>query len=495
MDFRRAVISGPVLVNNGSSVDGCLSLSGATVNGEIDLSASKFVNAFNEAIDIRFCDVKGGLIIAQSCEIHGSLLLYGASIAGDAEFSGVIVSDIGRKFALDARQTRVRGSIFFNRGFDAEETINLFGAQIQGNVVVSGAHLNSTSGDALTLANSKINHLRIEDSTIKGRVSLASMNASEDVTIVRSSIEADQEYALDLGDARIRSLTFGGSSTMVGGINLLSAIVAQDIRVRSVDIRPLDPHGAMFNGNFCRCEGTFHWQPVKLHPAARVYLGHMRVHSLMDNLDRWPDRLLLEGFSYGQIVEDEPSSASQRLSWIRKQVPYRSQPFEHLVSMYRRAGDTQSSAEIAIGKFRTRRGEWGNSEPRSIWDRFLDLVSGYGYRPWRLVGMLAVLFAVGTAVNYWANENDGFCVASTNQASPAGGASCTPATLAPYGPALYSLETFLPAADFGQRKAFVPNQNVFSGQLVFNYSVIQRILAWIFGLLLALAPTNVLRRE
>jgi hypothetical protein len=201
----------------------------------------------------------------------------------------------------------------------------------------------------------------------------------------------------------------------------------------------------------------------------------------------------LDGFTYDQLVGDEPKSVEKRLKWLGGQKRYHSQPFEQLTAMYRKLGDSASGADVAIFRWRTRRREM---PPRHFaargWDLFLDISSGYGYRPWRPHADLIVLIILGTIIYAWADRNHAFCPADSFRSWPP---CVTPPKYPPFSPLAYSIETLLPFGDFGQRRFYVLSGSHWQSDFVSIYTLVHRFLGWMFSLLLALAPTNILRRE
>lgn len=163
----RLVIRG-VLDARRLRVAGEVRLSGARVDGNIDFRGAQLVRPGGDALEASGVQVGGNLRCDRGLGAQGRLVLAGASIAGNAMFSGatlqgnrdpdepaVLVLPRGSadpSAALVADRLAVNGNLVLDEGFTATGTIRLANARVGGHLRLSGATLRShftpgTDGD------------------------------------------------------------------------------------------------------------------------------------------------------------------------------------------------------------------------------------------------------------------------------------------------------------------------------------------------------------
>ena len=82
---------------------------------------------------------------------HGEVLLRGAHIGGELEFSGATLTNPGKN-ALSADRLTVDGNLSYRAGFTTEGQVQLTGAHISGQLLLFGAHLKASPGMRALLA-------------------------------------------------------------------------------------------------------------------------------------------------------------------------------------------------------------------------------------------------------------------------------------------------------------------------------------------------------
>lgn len=242
----------------------------------------------------------------------------------------------------------------------------------------------------------------------------------------------------------------------------------------------------------------------------RVSASHMEVAVLVDTIESWAAGSVLDGLRYGALGGNAPTQAQARLDWLQRQRPdhwgetdggeqFRPQPWRQLQRVLREMGHTEDARQIGIAFENQMRktGRIGRSAPGTwaiaAWVKraiaqtghaLFGFLSGYGYRPMRLMGWMVMVWLV-CAMCYWQlavpphnaigpsnplvfqNEKYGTCVpggpAAANLA--AGGGIDTgnwylcgplPAEYSTFSPLAYSLDIILPLVDLGQEKAWGP---------------------------------------
>ena len=163
-------------------------------------------------------------------------------------------------------------------------------------------------------------------------------------------------------------------------------------------------------------------------------LALAKIGTLADKKESWPQRLRLDGLTYGDLTY---MPAQDRLAWLNRSVSYAPQPYEQLAGYYRRLGHDEQARRVLLAKQRQRRRQrpW-----RARWWGWLqDALAGYGYAPGRALLLLAGAFVAG------------WLVFSTRHPVPVG-----PGPHPAFNAALYSLDLLIPAPALGQASDFDP---------------------------------------
>jgi hypothetical protein len=496
LDGRTARVGGAANFNNGFYALGMVTLYGAEIGGELRFFGATIDRPRELALDLRAITVKSAINFTGGFSIKGRIGLYAANIHGDLTFAGATLVE-ARGDALDARRCKVDGSVFLNDGFAAHDCVTFVGASVKGGIFLLRSNID-TKGLSLDLSSAKAGSLALEDATINGGTSLIGAEFDGDISFNKSKLSSNLYRTVNADNVRARTFRLESNTTIVGPVSLRSARFSRDMIVGARLAKHDDSNNdVIFDAISMRCDGVLHWQPQVNHLSGTANFEHAHVGALNDQLDRWPTQIQLDGFTYDRL--NRPQTFDERLEWLKRQDRYHSQPFEQLIAAYRKLGDASSAAEVAIGKWRMRRGEMPEWNPRRfwelprVWDYFLDISSGYGYRPWRpFIGLLLVL-ATGTAVYAWGAQQGAFCPIDTMKNSPK---PCEQLPQLPhFNPLAYSVETLLPLGELGQRRFYVLRDDVPASHYIGWYTLLHRLLGTVFSLLLALAPTNILRRE
>ncbi|MGH3897749.1 MAG: hypothetical protein ACRDTA_05730 [Pseudonocardiaceae bacterium] len=152
----RLMISG-VLDARGLRANGEMQLSGARIDGNIDLRGARLAHRDGDALEASGVQVGGNLRCDRGFTAQGRVVLAGASVVGDAVFSGatlqgstdpdepaVLVLPRGSadpSAALVADRIVVNGNLLLDAGFTAAGSVRVTNAQIGGYLQLSGATL------------------------------------------------------------------------------------------------------------------------------------------------------------------------------------------------------------------------------------------------------------------------------------------------------------------------------------------------------------------
>jgi uncharacterized protein YjbI with pentapeptide repeats len=433
----------------GAHVRGTLNLADTVVTGEGD----RAVHADGIRID--------GSLLANRSAVHGPFTLINAQISGQVTLVGAELGDADTDGAsLNAGGMRVGRSLMAQL-LEASGELRLPGAHIGSALLLDGATLNGMGrpalhGDSLTVAS--------EASFRPRQVADTERPFTAHGTVRLSGARFDG--GLDLGGARLTAMKGqpalrGGGMVVEGSLRLNDRFHTEgEIRLTGVrisghlDLRGMDSPDALLT----------------------LYAANA-VGGIRDELDAWPQRLNMDGFTYGPF--SDYIAAVDRLQLISRQVrradrsqtgSFRAQPYEQLASYYRSLGNDGEARTVLLARQRAQRAKlpWWQRIPGHL----LDLLVGYGYRPLRAIGWAIALLAVSSA--YFSTVRPDHV--STEDRSV-------------FNPVLYAADHLIPVIHFGQTDVWQ-----YHG-VAAVVTVVLTVLGWTLGIAIAAAATRTLTRN
>jgi hypothetical protein len=153
--------------------------------------------------------------------------------------------------------------------------------------------------------------------------------------------------------------------------------------------------------------------------------------------EKLPHQVFLSDLTYTALTPHE--AAERRLPMLEQDgdgyVPY---GYEQLTAAYRRIGDDAAARRVQLAKQRRHRATlpWYGQ----VWGHVQDATVGYGFRPLRAAVWLLSLMAVGS-VAYAVHPPEPL---KADEAPD-------------FNPVFYTLDLLLPIIDFGQERAYAPD--------------------------------------
>lgn len=448
-------------------------LKGAWVEGVLDLDGARILRRLGLQ-DCHFSDVP----LLRDSRIYGTLNLTGSHVNG-----------------LDADRMVCDGSVFLRRGFTAKGKVHLLGAQIGGNLDCSGAKLHDKNGYALWCDNA----------VVKGSVFLVDFTANGEVRLIGAQIGG----ALDCEGAKLSGKDDGGDALVLDSVAINSGVFLVNFTARGTvrllgaqiggDLACICAKFDSKKGNALSCDGAniagaFFFRE---HPDAvdGVNLASMRVGTLVDDKQSWGKRLILDGFVYGELSGDAPTDADTRLAWLNKQLPshagpngdgtkFKPQPWQQLIRVLRHMGHAEDARQVAIAfEHRLRRANLIGQTPK-VWSKprvwlyrnlsrtahwLFWLLTGYGYRPLRMLGWMFGVWLV-CGMFYWYAALDGvfapsdplvfqntdYKICAAQNAVNWYLCEKLPEEYTGFSPLAYSLDVILPLVDLQQETDWAP---------------------------------------
>jgi hypothetical protein len=127
-----------------TSVDGAVDLSGAHITGQLDMSGAQLFGSDQNgnALVADNMKVGGAVFLSDGFTAAGAVSLLGAEIIGQLDMSGAqLTGHQLDRFALVANRMKVGGDVFMRDGFTASRAVSLFGVRVDGRLDLDGAQL------------------------------------------------------------------------------------------------------------------------------------------------------------------------------------------------------------------------------------------------------------------------------------------------------------------------------------------------------------------
>jgi hypothetical protein len=485
LDAQGLVVSEGLYFGGTFDAQGEVNLVGADIGGLLACSGGRFHNTEGPAVVADGLTVKGGMYFGRGVVVDGGLRLPGAKVFGQVRWLGGTFTGTKRP-AINADGIGVSGGVLFGEDFTCNGELRLVGAEIGGALTFKGSVLVNDigpafSGDALT---------------VSGSLYMGERGRGDEV--VRSRLTADGEVrlpgahvrgAMDLGLAKLSNpgaRAFTGDGMTVAG----DAFLGDEFKAQG----EVGLAGALIGGRF-DCGGGRFLNPgrcaldlrratvsgeLDMRPAVMsgtLDLTDARTADYRDAEDAWPDKLRLEGFTYGGFTGDTVSP-KQRCAWLNlNELGFAPQLYEQLASVYYFAGRDDHARVIAIAKQRRRRRELG--WPGKLSNDVLRFLVGYGYRTGRAGAWLLALYLTGFLLFHRVREVGLLTPAHKDAAEqPELHASA------------YALDLVLPFLNLHQREAWNGK-----GLLVEALIVAFSAAGWVLSTAVVLSLTGILRRE
>jgi hypothetical protein len=467
LDVRGSLILDSITA---TSVD----LHGAHIAGFLSLDGAILTNPSGTTLEGYALTAGQGMSCGHGFTSKGLIGLYGARVPQGLSFTGATLENaVG--WALDAQGMQVGdylfpgSSISSKEGFNADGGLRLIDVRVDGFMCCWGAHIKPHREFSAAIAGRGLivtgNLMMNEGFAAEGLIHLTNAQVSEEIDLKGAILSNPQGYAL-----QAERLAVGDSVLCTKGFTALGAVRLADSKIGG----NLDFTGALLSepaGNTLDLRGvtarTLIAQPAT--PANQIDLRHARVIVLDDNPATWPAQLQLRGFTYENLEQDRSVSVSTRLGWLERDTEgYIPQPYEQLVSTYRRAGQEEAARKVAIAK-RKRQRQMLNP-PAKIWNWLLYLSIGYGYRTWHAGLWLLGLMLAGAAVFAHAYPTD--MIATSRHPMP-------------FNAPIYTLDVLLPIINLGQEDSWQPTGialGVYWALIILGWALSSALVAGLAGI-------------
>jgi uncharacterized protein (DUF4415 family) len=453
VDGTLFLSKGFTATGNGDS--GAVSLIGAHIGGQLNASKASLTNNTGPALNANTLHVDGDLLMSEGFTATGSgdagaVSLTGAHIGGNLDLSQVTLSNQSGP-ALNADLLQVDGDLFLSEGFTATGSgdagaVSLLGAHVVRTLDLSRATLTNQSGPALNADTLRVDSDLILDwftatgNGDSGAVSLLGAHIGNQLNASGATLTNQSGPALDADTLRIDSdllldgFTATGSGDS-GAVRLLGAHIGSQLNASGATLT--NQSGPALNADSLQVDGDLLLTPkfaatgsgdaVNLsnaHISGRISLN---VATIRDSSGK-PGKLALDGLVYAGLPQladpaGKPilSAATEWLEILRARTSgYSPQPYRQLAAASQAAGHDAVTRQILMAQRTDQLDRAKMTRTERAWGKFTGVTLGYGYQPWRaLLGLLGiVILAVILNVSYGAQGGLAHTKASGSPGTP-----------------------------------------------------------------------------
>ena len=244
---------------------------------------------------------------------------------------------------------------------------------------------------------------------------------------------------------------------------------------------------------------------------------------LADDPATWPERFTIAGLTYDRFEKPQGAQPKRiwdqaaRCAWLSRQTEFDSGPYEQAARVFRQHGYTSEAEQILIAQRRHARqvGRSSATWPRRAIDAIYATI-GYGYRPSRVLWLLAALLVLVAAslelpasqATLRATNGNGDVYSTSGLLTPSAGAvapgpgargsspradSCGDGEVRCFSPVLYAIDTVVPLISLDQRSTWYPDPHVRGGQLMLWWLNLATLLGWLLSSIFVLSLARLSR--
>jgi hypothetical protein len=484
--YARSTVGGIALDAARLSVGAAVMIAGrCEVNGGIDMSmgdmSSLSIGADcvlrapgRTALDLTNAEIRALLRLDGSASVTGTIRLAGAVIHGTLALHGEL-TEPEQLSLVDGSAMKVDGDVYLDGLRATGGRVNFRGATL-GSVRADRAVLNNPGGYSVSL----------NQAVVKGSVRLADGFTSTGlVGLGRSTIEGRLQFT--------------------GGSFACPAPTQRNEQGHAIEAVSATVRGGIDLG----------WQAV----SPSVDFTDATTTFLADDPAAWPERFTIAGLTYDRFEKPEGGQPKRvwdqaaRCAWLRHQAVFDSGPYEQAARVFRQHGYTSEAEQVLMAQRRHARQDGRSSMgwPRRAIDAVYSMI-GYGYRPSRVLWLLAaLLILVIASLEVPANQatlrastgngdvyaTNGLVTAAAAPA-PARGRpsrpdSCGDGEVRCFSPVLYAVDTVVPLISLDQRSTWYPDPHVRGGELMLWWLNLATLLGWLLSSIFVLSLARLSR--
>ena len=461
-----------------------------------------------------------------SCQVFGGVDLSMSELSSLYIGPGCSLHAPGRT-ALDLTNAELLSTLTVGDQVPVAGTVRLSGTRIHGNLCLRGASLSAPEGKSLVAAQGAVVDGGTELQDLRatgGRLRFSNANLGN-LVAVGAQLVNPTGSTLYLHHATVRgSVILVGGFTSQGLLTLSRSTVEGRLECGGGSFTCPAPaerneHGHAIEAISAVIRGGMYLDWVAVSPS--VDFTNASTPFLMDDPGNWPPSFVISGFTYDRFEQPQGSAAARtwdhaaRCAWLSHQAAYDAGPYEQAARVFREHGYTAGAEEILIAQRKhARRAMTG---PGALLRRAVDVAYsttvGYGYRPRRVLWLLAALLIMvivsleipAAQATMRATTSAG-AVYSTH--GPVGGSTagnalvpglpphsdaCGDGQIRCFNPVLYAIDTVIPLVSLDQRSTWYPDPHVRDGAFMQGWLNAATLLGWLLSSIFVLSLARLSR--
>jgi hypothetical protein len=478
------------------------------------------------AINAPRLSVGAEVTLAERCEVTGCINLSMGDMSSVSIGQNCVLRAPGRT-ALDLTNTEIRALVRLDNSASIEGTVRLAGAVIHGILALHGQmsepeHRSLIAGGAMTVdSDVYLEGLRTNGGMVNFRSArLGSLIASG------AQLHNPGGYSLRLSQAVVKGpvrLIDGFTSTGLVAFNRSTIEGRLHFTGGSFDCpgpSPSNEHGHAIEAISATVHGSMDLGWMRVTPS--VDFTDATTTFLADDPEAWPEHFTISGMTYDRFERPQGSQPkpvwdqAARCDWLSRQTAFDSGPYEQAARVFRRHGYTREAEQILIAQRRHAR---QIARPSATWPRrgleAAYATIGYGYRPARVLWLLAALLVLVAAslelpasqATLRATNGNGDVYTTSGlltsaHSTPSGHSAhgiapgtdaCGDGQVRCFSPTLYAIDTVIPLISLDQRSTWYPDPHVSGGTFMLWWLNLATLLGWLLSSIFALSLARLTR--
>lgn len=474
LDAPRLTVGAEMVLTGRCEVTGRIDMSMSEVSS-VSIGAQCVLRAPDGiALDLSNAQIRALLRLDERAVVEGTIRMPGAVIRGRLALHGELSRPRGESL-VDGSAMTVDGAVYLDRLRTEGGAVTLAGAQL-GSLSVRNAQLHNPGGYSL----------RLSQALVKGPVRLISgFRSTGLVAFNRTTVEGRLHFT----GGSFRCPQPSAANEAGHAIEAISATVRGSIDLGWTAVSP------------------------------SVDFTDLTTTSLADNPATWPDRFVIAGMTYERFERPQGAGPGRvwdqaaRCAWLRRQAEFDSGPYEQAARVFRQHGYTREAEHILIAQRQHgRQVGWSHTAwPRRVLDMTYATI-GYGYRPARVLWLLALLLALvtlslevpGNRAALRANNGNGDVYATSGLLTASSHRSPGAAATAPrdtcgngevrcFSAVLYAIDTVIPLISLDQRATWYADPDVPDGEFMLWWLNLATLLGWVLSSIFVLSLARLSR--
>lgn len=487
-----------VYLDRGFEATSEVRLVGAYITGELCCTKGIFDNPSGHALNAERIEAED-VYLDRGFTARGQVRFTDAQVRRQFNATGGdFQNDRTEDYALDVDGLVCGGEVYLNQGFHAVGAVSLTGAAIDGQLNCTAGSFHNPDGYALFADGMTTPGMVYLDQGFQavGEVRFARATVGRQLKCTDGTFDNQHAIALDLtgvvchGDILLNSTgSEGRVFRATGEILMRDAQIARDLDVSNARLHGdegLDASGMQVGGCL-----TWILDPP---PEGQANLSHAQIGRLQDTAGSWREgRYTLTGMAYqtaGSLLTLE-----QRKTWLRQTDVYSPDAYQQLAQVYRLAGQESHAQEILIASQRDLRDKRrGHLPSRSrVWNKFIDLFVGYGYKLHRPFVLLLLVGLAGGLIYLAAQHFQ--LIYATGGTHKSAMARCSPAGYPCFYPFPYSFQLLIPGLDLRETASWLPAAQKPWGLAMMIFTWLMIIFGWVLATAVVAGVTRLFRQR